>query len=103
MAGLHQDVLGLQVAMDHAVRMRVPQRARDTARDANHIVDGELMFAVELRAQRLSLHERHDIEQESVGLAAVEQGKEVRVLQMRGYADLAEKSLDAEHRAQFGL
>jgi len=43
-----QDVLRLDVAMDHAVRVRIVQRVGDVARDLHRLVHAELRLAVEL-------------------------------------------------------
>ena len=68
LAGLKQDVLGLEVAMNHAVRVRVVERVRDRDSDSQRFVDRQLLLALESRAQRFSLDERHDVEQQPVRL-----------------------------------
>ena len=49
------------------------------------------------------LHIGHDVEQEPLRLAAVEERQQVGVLQVGGDADLGEEPLGAQHRAQFGV
>ena len=44
---LEQDVLGLEVAVDDAVLVRVVERARHADRDAHRFVDRQLLLAVE--------------------------------------------------------
>ena len=44
-AALQQDVLRLDVAMDHAVRVRVVERVGHFAGDAHRVVDRQLPFA----------------------------------------------------------
>ena len=48
-AVVQEDVLRLDVAVDHAVPVRVVQRVSDLAGDAHRFVDAELGFAIELR------------------------------------------------------
>ena len=103
LAGLHQDVLGLEIAVDHAVLVCIGQRACDGGRDPHGVAHRELLLAVEPRAQRLALHIRHDIKEEPASLATVEQRQQIRMLQVRGDLDLAQEPLDAEHRAEFRL
>ena len=47
-AVMQQDVLGLDVAVDHAVAVRVVERVGDFARDPHRFVDPELRFAIQL-------------------------------------------------------
>ena len=100
---LEQNVLGLEVAVDHAVRVRVVERAGDGDRDADRFVDRQLLLALEPRAERLALDVRHHIEEQPVGVARVEQRQQVRVLEVRGDLDLAEEPLDAEHGAELRI
>ena len=81
-SALQQDVLRLDVAMHDAERVRGAQRVGDLAGDAHRVVDRQLPLALEPRAQRLARDERHDVVQERVGLARVEQRQDVRVLQL---------------------
>ena len=54
-----QDVLGLDVPVDHAVAVGVLQRLRRLARDPERVLDRELPLAPEPVAQALALDERH--------------------------------------------
>ena len=63
---MQQNVLRLDVAVDHAVTVRVVERVGHFARDAHGIVHAELRFAVQFLADRLALDVGHDIEQERV-------------------------------------
>ena len=83
--------------------MRVVERARDFARDPYGVVDGELRLALEPRAQRFARDERHDVEEQPVGFARVEQRQDVRMLQLRRRLDLGEESLGAEGRGELGM
>jgi hypothetical protein len=77
---VQQNIFGLDVAVDHAVAVRVVDRTRHLARDAHRIDDRELALTVEARPQRLAGNERHCIVEQSVGIAAVEERKNVRML-----------------------
>ncbi len=88
--------------MDHAVLMRIVQRAGDCHRDPHSLIDGELTFAVEAFAQAFPFDKGHDIEQQPVRLSAVEQREEVRMLEIRCDLDLRKEALDAQHGPQLG-
>ena len=66
---LEQNVLGLEVAVDHAVTVGLAERIGDGHRDANGFVDRKLLLAVETVPQRLALDVRHDVEQQPLGFA----------------------------------
>ena len=53
MSFLEQDVLGFDVAMDHAVPVRRVEAIRDLARDAHRLVDGQLPVPLQPLAERL--------------------------------------------------
>ena len=91
-----QDVLRLDVAVDDAVVVRVVERAGDLARDAQRVGHRQLPLAVEPVAQGLALDERHREPELAVGLARVEHGEDVRMLQPRGEPDLALEALGAQ-------
>jgi hypothetical protein len=99
-AVVQQDVLGLDVPVDHALPMGVIQRVRHVAGDPDGLVDAELRFAIELVTQGLALDVGHDVEEEAVGLPGIEQRQDVRVLERRGGLDLLDEPLGAEDRRE---
>ena len=72
MPALQQDVLGLDVAVDDAEGVRRAQCVGDLARDAQRVLDGELPFALESCAQRLTRDVWHHVVQQAVSFATVE-------------------------------
>ena len=80
---VEQDVLGLDVAVDDAARMRVLQRVRDFAAIRSASSHRQLPLALQPLAQRLALDERHHVVEDAVGLAGVVQRHDVRVLEAR--------------------
>ena len=98
-----QDILRFDVAMHHAAAMGVIQGFRRLARDAERVLDRQLLFAVEAVAQTLALHERHREPQLPSGFAGVEDGEDVGVLEPGGQHDLAVEPLLAEGRREFGV
>ena len=89
---VHQDVCRLDVPVNHTVAVRAGECFCYVLRDLDRFVHGELMLAVQAIAERFSLHVRHHIEQEGVGLTRIEQGQYVRVLQVGGGFDLREEN-----------
>ena len=73
LAVVQQDVLGLDVAVDHAVAVGVVERRGHFGRDPDRVGDRELLLAGEPVAQGLALDVGHDVEEVAVGLARVEQ------------------------------
>ena len=71
-AAREHHVVGLDVAMHHAALVGVGERVDHLAQDPDRLVHRECAFAREPLAQRLALHERHDVVEEAVGLAGVE-------------------------------
>ena len=88
-----KDVLGLDVAMDDVVRVRVSERVRDLARETNRLAHGELLLACDSAAQRLARDVRHDVVQRALALARIVERKDIRMLQSREQRDLAAKAL----------
>jgi hypothetical protein len=99
-----QNVLRLDVAMDHALAVDVVQRVCDLVGNRQRLIDWELFLAVETVAQRLAVHKGHDVIQQPTtravarvpGGAGVEQREDVRVAQARGDLDLAQKAVSPE-------
>ena len=100
MAARQEDVLRLDVAVDHTVPVRVLEGFRRLLRDADGHVHRELLLAVEPVAQRFPLDERHREPEPVGGLTAVVHREDVGVLQPGGEADLALEPFRAEGVAQ---
>jgi hypothetical protein len=64
---VQQNVLGLDVAVDNAVSVRVVERVGNLARDPYRFVDAELRLAVQLLADRLALDVGHHVIQLRLG------------------------------------
>ena len=101
-AVVEQDVLRLDVPVDHAVAVGVVERRGHLARDAHRVGHGELLLATQPIAQRLTFDVRHHIEQERVGLTRVEQRQDVRVLEVGGELDLGQEALGADDGRELG-
>ena len=65
---VQQDVLRLDVAMDHAVLVRVLQGIGYFAGDTQRVVDGELLLAREPVAQRFAFHVWHGVKDRAAHL-----------------------------------
>ena len=102
-AVVQQDVLGLDVAVDHAVAVGVVERVGDFGRDPDRIVDRELLLAGQPIAQRFALDERHHVVSGAVHFARVDQAEDVRMLQGRDRLDLAQEPLGTDDRGELGL
>ena len=91
--GLQPDVAGLDVAVDEPPGVGGGQPLGHLVGDADRLGDGEFPGAAEPVFQRLALEEGHRQEGHAVVLADLEDGDDVRVLDGRGGAGLAEESL----------
>ena len=100
---MQEDVLRLEIPVDHAASVGIVDRCRDRRREMQCFLDGQLLLPIELRAQRLALDEGHDVIQQSFRLTRVEQRKQVRVLKISRDFDLGEEPLDAKHGSQLGI
>ena len=99
-AVVQQDVLGLDVAVDHALAVGVVEGAAHLAGNPHRVGDGELFLAVDPVADRLSRHIRHHVEEEAVRRPAVEEGQDMRMLQVGGGLDFAQEAFSADDRGQ---
>ena len=93
---MQENVIRLDVAMNDILSMRVVERTGDLTCNAHGIDNWQLSFTFQSRAQRFACHQRHDVVQQSVGVARVEQRQDVRMLQPSGGADLAQEPLSTE-------
>ena len=89
--------------MDHPVFVRVLERTGDLRGKSHRVVHGKLVLTVDPIPERLSLHERHHVEEEAVRLARIEQRQDVRMLEVGCRLDLGQESLGPDHRGQLGL
>jgi hypothetical protein len=87
---VQHDVLGLEIAVDDPLLVRLGQRARDGPRDAQRLGDAE-PAARHLRLQRGPLDELHRDVDAAVDLADVVDGGDVGVSHRRGGPRLAEE------------
>src|SRR5829696_6103222 len=83
--------------------MRVIERAGDCRPYAHRLVDWELLLACEPSAQRLAGDEWHDVKQQTVRFARIEERKKIRMLQIGRDANLAEEALDTEHGTELRI
>ena len=105
---MQQDILRLDVTVDHVVPVGVVESAGHLGGDAHCVGNGELLLAGEPVAQRFSLHKRHDVVEERLGQtvrrpvgpsvrhATIKQGQDMRVLQVGRGLDLGEEPLRAD-------
>ena len=98
-SGVDEDVAGLEVAVDDQTLMRVTHRAADVAKELQpltHPVAALLAIAVE----RLAVDElHHEVRQPVVGRAAVDEPRDVGVLEAREDLALRAQALQYEARA----
>ena len=102
MATGQEDIIRLDVAMHHAMRVRVGKRIRDLDEDLHRIVDWELAVSREPVAQRLALDVRHDVIEETACFARVQQRQDVGVLKLGCGLDLPREPIAPERGGQLG-
>src|SRR6478672_8634564 len=87
------DVGGLDVAMQNAVLMRISKRAHDLRADPHRLRNCELLFACYPLRERFTLEVRHHVEECAVNVSRIDERQDVRMLQLCGDGNFAEKSL----------
>ncbi len=97
-----QHVVGLDVAVDHALAVGVGQRVGDLGRDPDGVGDRQLAEMVEAVAQVVAVHVRHHVVEEARGFAGIVEGEDVGMLEPGGDLDLAEEALGAQRGGQLG-
>jgi hypothetical protein len=90
---LQQDVLRLDVTVDHVVPVGVSQGGRDGPGDPQRSVDRQLALAGEPVPETLAAGVRHDEVQHAIALARVVHRQDLRMGEPGRDADLAEKTL----------
>src|SRR4051812_21399763 len=86
---LQQDVLGLDVAMDDALIVRVREGIGDLAQYADGLLDRHQPFPVHPLAKRLAGYERHHVIEQAIADAGGDHRQDVRMPQARGDPRLA--------------
>jgi hypothetical protein len=97
-----EDVLGLDVAVDHLLPVRVREAVGDLGGDARDVVETELPFFAEEVAQAAVAGERHDVVQRAAGGAGLVEREEVDVLEVGDELDLALEAFGADGRDELG-
>jgi hypothetical protein len=90
-----EDVLRLDVAVDHAVRVRRRERVGHLARELHGFVHRKRPRALESVAERFAGHEGSHVIEEPVARAESEHGEDVRMLDLRRERCLALEARDA--------
>ena len=97
-----EDVLRLDVAVNHTALVREVERSRDIAQDPGGFAQWHRAGPEEPHAQGLTFDERHRVERQPIRFAGREDGHDVRMLQPGGQQDLAPEPLQADARSQLG-
>ena len=92
LARVEQDVVGLDVAMHDAVRVRVRERVAHFAQDAAHLGGIERAAIVNPLGERVAVDERHHEKDEPVLFVDAVDRDDARVRQLRRGLRLAEKT-----------
>ena len=96
----HEDVGGLDVAMNHQALMRVLDRRADTEKQLQALSDRRPVRATELVDRRAVDELHHEIRDAAVGGAAVEEARDVRVIQTRENLALPAEALNDSGRVE---
>jgi hypothetical protein len=91
-----QHVVGLDVAVHDAVRVRVGERVAHVAQYRDRGVERQRPAALEALPQRSARLERHDVEEAPIRLTRIEQRDDVRMMQLGDDLDFAQESLRPE-------
>ena len=101
--GGEEQVLRLDVAVDHAMVVGVLEGLGRFAGDAHRVLDRKLPLARQPVAQRFALYKGHGEPELAGGFAGVMDRENVRMLQAGGGLDLALEAVGAERLGQFGM
>ena len=100
-----EHVVGLDVAVHHAGRVRRHERLGDLDGEAKRVGDRQRALARHAVAERLARRHRHDVVQELAVARAprVEEREDVRVVEPRRDADLPQEALTGERLRELRL
>ncbi len=102
--GRQEDVLRLDVAVNHAVLVRIVEGARDLPRDPERILERQLLDSAQPIAQALAFHVGHgEPEQPGGRPAGVMDGEDVRVLELGDELDFSAEALRSKRRGEVGV
>ena len=104
------DVLGLDVAVHDPEAVRVSQRIQHLLEDPGRVAGRQPALAGQALPQALPLHVGHDVVEHAWAhvilardLARIDERQDVRVLEVRGDADLTQEPVGAECAGHFGM
>ncbi len=100
--GEQEDVRRLDVAVDHALLVRVVERVQDLRHDAHDVGDAEALVRLEARLQLASLDELHRDVPDACFLAEIVDRHDVRVVEAARRVRLAAKAVDHLDRVLAG-
>ena len=111
-ASREQHVVGLDVPVDHALRVGEGEGVHDLDQDADGLVHRQLALAGDAVSEGLAVHVGHDVVEKGrsfallrtrfARLAGVEQRQDVRMLEPRRDVDLAGEAVGAERGGELG-
>ena len=93
-AGADDDIIGLDVAVDHAMRMRVIQRARHFARNLKRAFFGKMLIVFEQLSKTAPFDVFHDQVGPPIGAPGTVTGDDIRMRQRARGFDFSLKSRD---------
>src|SRR5437867_8699247 len=97
---VEQDILRLDVAVYHIVRVSVCQGVGYFAGDLEYVVKRQLALAVEPRPQGLAFDQGHDVEEHAARRAGIVYRKDVRVREPGRDLDLTHEPLGPQRRGE---
>ena len=89
--------------MDDPVAVSVIQSLGHVGRDPNRVLYAQLRVLLDPFTERLPLHVRHHVVEEAVRFTGVEEGQDVRMLEIGSGLDLSEEALGPDGRGQLGV
>ena len=100
---LQQDVLRLDVAMDHALAVGVVEGGRDFPGEPQRVVHRELPLPAQPGPERFPGDVGHHVVEQAVGVTRVDQPQDVGMLEVGRDLDLGQEALPADHGGELGM